>query len=356
MNGTRSRPRRRRARDRARRPVRRRRGRPGDHGPPAGHATRSLRRRRPAHRLLRCRGAPPTRTCGAWTARGSTRRCSTRRSGSSRRSPPASTPTSSSLAAAPTPTGSRGTATPTPPVSRESACCRCSTSGTHAPRRPRARHAGLCAMLARPNNLFGRPLGSTDYDPLYADLAAVGHRPRGARGPRDGRDDRPGPLGDVRDAARPVAPARADGRDGEPHPRGRARTPPRAAGRVPRVGNRLAPLLARPARRARRVDGRHRVRRPHAAPVGLLRPAVRHLHRSRGPRSRPRPRRPSGPTTSCGRATSRIPTRRSPMRSTSSSRTPPDSPTPTSTRCSGRRRCASTGSRRASRAETGRSR
>ncbi|MGZ8765636.1 MAG: amidohydrolase family protein [Acidimicrobiia bacterium] len=34
--------------------------------------------------------------------------------------------------------------------------------------------AGLCAMLARPNNLFGRALGSTEYDPLYADMAARG--------------------------------------------------------------------------------------------------------------------------------------------------------------------------------------
>jgi uncharacterized protein len=34
--------------------------------------------------------------------------------------------------------------------------------------------AGLCAMLARPNNLFGRALGSKEYDPLYADLAAAG--------------------------------------------------------------------------------------------------------------------------------------------------------------------------------------
>lgn len=32
--------------------------------------------------------------------------------------------------------------------------------------------AGLCAMLARPNHLFGRSLASPDYDPLYADLAA----------------------------------------------------------------------------------------------------------------------------------------------------------------------------------------
>jgi predicted TIM-barrel fold metal-dependent hydrolase len=34
--------------------------------------------------------------------------------------------------------------------------------------------AGLCATLARPNNLFGRALGSKEYDPLYADLAAAG--------------------------------------------------------------------------------------------------------------------------------------------------------------------------------------
>jgi predicted TIM-barrel fold metal-dependent hydrolase len=33
---------------------------------------------------------------------------------------------------------------------------------------------GLCGMLARPNNLFGRPLGSADYDPLYRDLADAG--------------------------------------------------------------------------------------------------------------------------------------------------------------------------------------
>jgi predicted TIM-barrel fold metal-dependent hydrolase len=33
---------------------------------------------------------------------------------------------------------------------------------------------GLCAMLARPNNLFGRPLGSRDYDALYRDLADAG--------------------------------------------------------------------------------------------------------------------------------------------------------------------------------------
>ena len=31
--------------------------------------------------------------------------------------------------------------------------------------------AGLCAMLARPNNLFGRALGSSEYDSLYADMA-----------------------------------------------------------------------------------------------------------------------------------------------------------------------------------------
>jgi predicted TIM-barrel fold metal-dependent hydrolase len=46
---------------------------------------------------------------------------------------------------------------------------------------------GLCAMLARPNNLFGRPLGSRAYDPLYADLADAGlvlavHEGLGTRG------------------------------------------------------------------------------------------------------------------------------------------------------------------------------
>ena len=86
-------------------------------------------------------------------------------------------------------------------------------------------------------------------------------------------DDRLGSLRRLRAPSRALAPDGADGRAGEPLPRGRARTAPGPRGGVPRIGNRVAPVLARAARRPLRVDPRDRVRRPHTPPVGVLRRA-----------------------------------------------------------------------------------
>ena len=89
---------------------------------------------------------------------------------------------------------------------------------------------------------------------------------------------------------------------------------PDSAGRLPRVGHRLAAVLAAPPRRSPRVAGRHRVLGPVARPVGVLRPPVRHLHASPRTTSSLARSRPSAPTTSCGPATFPTPTRSSPPR------------------------------------------
>ena len=145
---------------------------------------------------------------------------------------------------------------------------------------------------ARPPRRDGAPQPPLRPQPRRARLRpalrrARGDRPRArrARGPRRPRraHDRARRQRDVRRPPRHVAPDGADGGDGEPHARRRARTPPRAARRVPRVGHRVAAVLAGAPRRPRRVDARHRDGRAVAVALGVLRPAVRDQHRSRRP-------------------------------------------------------------------------
>ena len=174
---------------------------------------------------------------------------------------------------------------------------------------------------------------------------AVG--PRGARRPRS--DDRAGAVRDVRHAARDEPPDGADGGDGEPGAARCAGAPPGAAGGVPRVGHRMAPVLAGPPGRPRRVDGGIRDRGAAPHPDRVLRPPVLHLHR---------PRRPAR---GVGRRTGRRGPRDvgvglpAPRRAVPATRWRASSPSPRSTgsrattsrRCCGRRRCGATaGTRR----------
>ena len=118
-----------------------------------------------------------------------------------------------------------------------------------------ARHAvdlGLVGVLARPNHLYGRNLGDPAYDPLYARAGRGRRRPRRARGPRACGARRSGPTASPSFTARhllshpleqmaAMASLVLDGAlDRHPDP----------AGGLPRVGDRLAAVLAAPARRA----------------------------------------------------------------------------------------------------------
>src|SRR5262249_6269378 len=80
-------------------------------------------------------------------------------------------------------------------------------------------------------------------------------------------------------AARPVAPLRADGGLRGPGALRRPRAPSGAAGRVPRVGRRLAAVLAAPPRRALGDVARALARRA-PSPVGDRAPPVRDLDRA----------------------------------------------------------------------------
>src|SRR5207244_1178498 len=84
-------------------------------------------------------------------------------------------------------------------------------------------------------------------------------------------------------AAVGLAPAGADGGDGEPRARRGAGAPPATRRGLPRVGHRLGAVLALPARRPPRMDGGERDRGAHALGLGVLRPPMHRVERSRRP-------------------------------------------------------------------------
>ncbi len=120
-----------------------------------------------------------------------------------------------------------------------------------AGRRPRARRsAGPAEPSLRPQPRRCR---------LRPALRHAGRRRRGpgrARGPGvAGPDHRGRPLHVVHRPPPALAPARADGGHGQPGSGRCPRPSPDAAGGLPRVGDRLAAVLAAPAGRAPRVGG-----------------------------------------------------------------------------------------------------
>ncbi len=298
-------------------PVRRRRAAGGRrHRPAADHARWSRAAIRPSSPTSSPTAARPASTCGAWTARASTRSCSTRRSGCSCRSCRRSLREASAGACraynewiAEYRTERRE------PAHRRRA---------RPDRRRRARGARSRARRRRsgsPASWCGRTRctaatsatrRTTRCTTLLEerDLTLSVHEGLGVMGPTIGRD-RSETFAMRHAMSHPMEQMAAMGSLMLAR---RARTPPRPPGRVPRVRHRLAALLAGPARRARGVDGRD-ARRPRLS----LRPSE---YFDRQCVICTDPDDPlaawvvgrSARTTSCGRPTSRTPTRSTPTR------------------------------------------
>ena len=159
-------------------------------------------------------------------------------------------------------------------------------------------------------------------------------------------DARLGPPVQPAGPARRVAPLRGDAGLRPAHRVRGARAPPGPALHLPRVLRRLGPVLARAPRRAGRVL-RRLLPRPGAAPLGVLRPPVRHQLRGRRAHAARAGALRRATSASSGAATTRTTTPPSPAPSTPSAPPSPPAPPRPRPRCSGSTPGASTASRRA---------